>query len=163
MVTTAEVWETIEDEIFGILAFSNRDGEPRTAGIVYALEDRTLVIASARSAWKVRHIEANPEVSMTITVSKRIPFLPFIKIPAATITFQGTATIGGVDALTPGARQKLFRGLELDREMVRETAIIRVAPHGDFVTYGIAMPMAQMRKPKLAIGRAPTGFVEAVR
>ena len=163
MVTTAEVWKVIDEEIFGVLAFSNAKGEPRSAGIWYTVEDRQLLIPSARSAWKVRHIEANPAVSMTITIPKRIPFMPFLKIPAATITFQGTATIEDVDALSAGTRKALFRGLEMDQDLARDTAVIRVTPHGDFVTYGVAMPMTQMRKPELASGRAPTGRVAASR
>ena len=47
----------------------------------------------AKEAWKVRHITQNPHVSLTIPMHKRISFMPWIKIPAATITFSGSARI----------------------------------------------------------------------
>ncbi len=155
--TTAEVWKAIDEGIFGVLAFVNRDGEPRTAGVCYAVDDRSLFITSDRRAWKVRHIAANPHVSMTVTIPKRVPFLPFIKVPAATITFQGEAEILEPTDVDDAMRKRLMRGLEFDRDVVADTAIIRVVPTGDFVTYGIAMSMMQMRKPEQAKGRVACG------
>lgn len=63
----------------------------RTTGAYYTVEGRSLYVSSDKAAWKVRHMAANPNVSMTVTLPKRVPFLPFIKIPAATITFRGEA------------------------------------------------------------------------
>ena len=77
---------------------------------------------------------------MTITVPKRIPFLPFIKIPAATITVKGDAEILAVADVDNSVVARLFRGLELDRKVVEDTRIIRLVSRGDFITYGIAMP-----------------------
>lgn len=155
--TTAEVWKAIDDGIFGVLAFVNRDGHARSAGVCYVVDNRALLITSGRNAWKVRHITENPHVSMTVTLPKHIPFLPFLKVPAATVTFQGEAEIlevTDVDELVSG---RLLRGLELDRDVVRDTVIIRVVPRGDFVTYGVAMPLVRMRKPDEARGRVACG------
>ncbi len=151
-LTTEQVWEALDESIFGVLACVNQDGEPRTAGVCYVTEGRSLLIVSDSEAWKVRHIYRNPHVSMTVTLPKRIPFLPFIKVPAATITFQGEAEIleaADVDSAVIG---RLLRGLELDQEY--KTRVIRVVPHGEFVTYGIGMPLLRMRRPEEAKGRA---------
>jgi len=162
-LTTEKVWKAINDDtLFGVLAFVNARGEARSAGIVYVTEGRSLLIASDKDAWKVRHIEANPNVSMTITINKRIPFMPFVKIPDATITFQGKAELLQVHEVDASVTKRLLRGLELEREAVAGTRIIRVVPQGDFVTYGIAMPMSQMRKPEKAIGRAPCATDETI-
>ena len=100
-LTTEQVWEAVDRSFFGVLAFVNRDGHPRTAGVCYTVEGRSLYVSSDKASWKVRHIAANPNVSMTVTLPKRVPFLPFIKVPAATITFRGEAQILEVDGIDP--------------------------------------------------------------
>ncbi len=155
--TTEQVWTALDDAIFGVLAFVNSAGHPRTAGVCYVVDGRSLFISTDKATWKVRHIAANPNVSMTVTLPKRVPFLPFIKVPAATITFQGEAQILEVDDVDASVFERLPRGTERDRDVVEDTAIIRVIPRGEFVTYGIAMPITQMRKHEAAHGRAPCG------
>lgn len=161
-LTTEQVWEAVERSFFGVLAFVNRDGHPRTAGVCYTVEGRSLFITTGKASWKVRHIAADPNVSMTVTLPKRVPFLPFIKVPAATITFQGEAELLAVDDVDASVIERLPRGGELDREVVEDTAVIRVVPRGEFVTYGIAMPITQMRKHELAHGRAACGTEQEV-
>jgi hypothetical protein len=36
-------------------------------------------------------------------------------------------------------------------------AIIEIVPEGDFLTYGIGVPLPRMRQPGLARGRVPVG------
>ena len=156
-LTTEQVWEALNRSFFGVLAFVNRDGHPRTAGACYTVEGRSLYVSSDKASWKVRHIAANPNVSMTVTLPKRVPFLPFIKVPAATITFRGEAQILEVDDIDPAVFKRLPRGNERDRDVLDNTAVIRVIPRGEFVTFGIAMPITQMRKHERAHGRAVCG------
>ncbi len=158
--TTEEVWEDLDHAFFGVLAFVNRKGHPRTAGISYTVEGRSLYISTDKDMWKVRHITSNPNVSMTVTIPKRVPFLPFIKVPAATITFKGIAEILGVRDIDAAVFDRLPRGSETDPKVLENTAIIRIVPVGEFVTYGIAMPITQMRKHEEAHGRAPCGTDE---
>ena len=145
--TTEQVWEALDEAFFGVLAFVNRDGHPRTAGVCYGVDARSLYISTA----------ANPNVSMTVTLPKRVPFVPFIKIPAATITFRGEAQILEVGDIPVSVFERLPRGKESDPSVLDRTAIIRIVPCGEFVTYGIAMPITQMRKHEEAHGRAATG------
>jgi hypothetical protein len=155
--TTEQVWEALDRSFFGVLAFVNRKGHPRTSGICYAVHRRSLYVSTDKSMWKVRHITANPNVSMTVTIPKRVPFLPFIKVPPATITFRGEAQILEVKDIEPSVFERLGRGGERDPEVLKNTAVIRIIPRGEFVTYGIAMPITQMRKHEQAHGRAPCG------
>ena len=41
-LTSDQVWEVLEREIFGVLATVNPRGQPRSAGIVYTVKDRVL-------------------------------------------------------------------------------------------------------------------------
>ncbi len=161
--TTEQVWEALDRAFFGVLAFVNRDGHPRTAGVCYAVDGRSLLISSDKASWKVRHIAARPKVSMTVTLPKRVPFLPFIKIPAATITFHGEAEVLEVADVDASAFGRLPRGKERDRDVLENTAVIRVVPRGEFVTYGIAMPVTQMRTHEKAHGRTPCGTEQESR
>lgn len=156
-LTTDQVWEALDGGLFGVLAFVNRAGHPRTSGVCYTVENRALFITSDKSMWKVRHIAANPNVSMTVALPKRVPFLPFIKVPAATITFKGEAQVLDVSDIDPSVYARLPRSKDPDPAIANRTAVIRVVPRGDFVTYGIAMPLLQMRKHEAAHGRAPCG------
>ena len=156
-LTTERVWTELDDAYFGVLAFVNRNGHPRTAGVCYVADARSLYISTDRDMWKVRHIAANPNVSMTVTMPKRVPFLPFIKVPAATVTFKGEAQILEVGDVPASVFERLPRGSESDPAVLEQTAVIRIVPRGDFVTYGIAMSILQMRKHEEAHGRAPCG------
>lgn len=161
-LTTEQVWETLDDAFFGVLAFVNSHCQPRTAGVSYAVDARSIYISTAKGMWKVRHIGANPNVSMTVTVPKRVPFLPFIKVPAATVTFKGEAQILEVGDIPASVFERLGRGNETDPAVLDQTAIIRVVPRGDFVTFGIGMPITQMRKHEEAHGRAATGTDQVI-
>ena len=132
-------------------------GEARSAGIVYVVDDRTFYISTETDTWKARHIKANSNVSLTITIPKRIPFMPFVKIPAAVATCQGTAAVLGVDDVDGPIVERLYRGLEVTDEMRAKTCVIKVTPRGDFVTYGVGVSLMTMRKPEESAGRAPVG------
>ncbi|MDH5521947.1 MAG: pyridoxamine 5'-phosphate oxidase family protein, partial [Acidimicrobiia bacterium] len=108
-LTTDRVWEDIEKHVFGVLGFVTAQGEARTVGIVYVVDDHKLYIGAQRSAWKTKHIERNPHVSLTIAIAKRVPFMPWIKIPAATITFSGTARVLDRSQIEPELLEKVYR------------------------------------------------------
>ena len=152
-ITTDQVWEEIDKNVFAVLGMVTAQQEARTVGIVYTTHERTLYISSVRDAWKVKHVAANPHVSMTVTIPKSIPLMPWIKIPAATITFQGTAQVLGVDEANADAMNALLRGMENSEEMRSKMAIIAVKPEGEFVTYGVGVSLQQMRDTQLARGR----------
>ncbi len=63
--------------------------EARTVGIVYIVDERKLYIGTQKAAWKAKHMARDPYVSSTIPLAKRIPFLPWIKIPARRLPLPG--------------------------------------------------------------------------
>ena len=151
--SAGQVWQAIEKELFAVLGMVTVAGEARTVGIVYIVRDRKLYIATGADTWKARHISANPHVSMTVPIARRIPLLPWIKIPQATITFCGLAHVISAAEASPEIKQAIFRGVA--EELIAGSCLIEVTPVGEFITYGVGIPLMKMRQPELARGRAP--------
>ena len=149
------VWRALEKELFAVLGMVTAKGEARTVGIVYVTHEKKVYIASGKTTWKMRHVTANPNVSLTVTIPKSIPLMPFIKIPAATITFAGKARILDTKDVSTEVTKSLLRGLDMESEEVKNMAVMETAPQGDFVTYGVGVSMMTMRHPEEARGRAP--------
>ena len=154
-LTSEQVWREVRRQIFAVLATVTSRNQPRTVGIVYAVHEGCLYICTQRSSWKVRHILANPNVSLTVTIPKRIPFLPWIKIPPAVVSLQGEASIHDPQQAPREVLKALMRGLETSAKMLSELSVIRVRPRGEFLTYGVGVSLLTMRKPEEARGRAP--------
>lgn len=152
-LASTTVWQAIEKELFAVLGMVTAAGEARTVGIVYIARDRKLYVATGADTWKARHIAANPHVSMTIPIAKRIPIAPWVKIPQATITFRGTARVIPAAEASPEIKKAIFRGVEDDS--INDACLIEITPEGEFITYGVGIPLIQMRTPELARGRAP--------
>ncbi len=152
-----QVWQVIDKELFAVLGMVTGQQEARTVGVVYVVRDRKLYIVTGKETWKARHVTANPHVSVTIPIAKRVWIMPWMKIPAATITFSGAARIFPIDDAPAELRRALLRGTEQDSDMVAGSCIIEVTPEKEFVTYGVGIPLMQMRFPEKARGRAPVG------
>ncbi len=153
-ITSELVWKELEKEIFAVLGMVTAKGEARTVGVVYIVNEQKLYVSSEKDAWKVRHIRSNPSVSLTVAIAKRIPLMPWIKIPAATISFSGKASLLKPDEVGEDVLKALFRGLELDSNILDSTAVIAIEPIGDFITYGVGVSLMEMRYPEKARGRA---------
>jgi hypothetical protein len=154
-VTTENVWKALNKELFGILGMVTQENESRTVGIVYIVQGKKLYISTGTKSWKARHIQRNTNVSMTVPIAKRIPFLPWIKIPQATITFSGKARVFPAREADYDLLKALFRHFADDKELIESSSIIEIIPKGDFLTYGVGLPLIKMMKPELARGRAP--------
>lgn len=154
-LTSEQVWAELKKEIFAVLGMVSSKGEARTVGIVYTAHNHRIYIATGKDSWKAHHIRKNGNISITVPIAKRIPLLPWIKIPAATITFSGLGTVLDVNRVGDDIIQALFRGLEADSELRETMYVIEIEPIGDFITYGVGIPLMTMRDPEKARGRAP--------
>lgn len=154
-LTSEQVWQALEREVFAVLGMVNAHNEARTAGVVYVLRHHKLYVGTGRDTWKARHIAANPNVSVTVPIAKRVPFMPWLKIPAATITFAAIAHILPPDETPVELRRAVFRHVADDQALMAQSAIIELRPQGEFVTYGVGVPLLTMRTPEKARGRAP--------
>jgi nitroimidazol reductase NimA-like FMN-containing flavoprotein (pyridoxamine 5'-phosphate oxidase superfamily) len=156
-LTIDQVWEEIEANLFAVLGMVTPAGEARTVGIVYVVDDHKLYIGTDKAAWKAKHIARNPHVSLTIPIAKRIPLLPWIKIPAATVTFSGVANVLEHREVKADVLKKLYRGVVKDEEALAASCVIEVTPQKDFITYGVGVSLMQMRFPDKARGRIAVG------
>ena len=154
-VTSDVVWNAIEGNTFAVLGWVTPAGDPRSAGIVYTTYGRELYISTGLDSWKTRHIALDPRVSVTVTIPKRVPFMPWIKVPAAAASFHGEAKLHEVHEFPADLTAPLLKGLKLSEEVHSHTRIIRVTPHGHIVSYGIGVPMMKMRDPVAATARVP--------
>ena len=149
------VWKSLKQELFAVLGMVTNKGEARTVGVVYTVHDQKFYMVSGKDTWKVRHICQNPYVSITVPIAKRIPLLFWIKIPAATITFSGVASVHEPECVSKEILHSLLRGLDKDAMTTASLSVLEVQPVGDFLTYGVGIPLMTMRYPDRARGRAP--------
>jgi hypothetical protein len=152
-LTSEQVWDELKKELFAVLGMVTSKGEARTAGIVYTVHEGKMYIATGKDSWKARHTQRNPHVSLTVPIARRIPFLPWIKIPAATITFSGVAKVLVSDQVTGDVLYALLRGLADDQKLLETMCVIEIEPVGDFITYGVGIPLMHMRDTQKARGR----------
>lgn len=153
-LTSAQVWQAMGEANFAVVGMVNAAGQARTAGVVIATDRPFVRFMSGRQEWKVRHIEGNPHVSVTVAIPKHVPLLPMIKVPAATITFHGTARLVDPADAAPAVIKTLTGGLELG-EPAQDMTVVEITPDGDFVTYGVGMRVDKMRDTQFARGRVP--------
>lgn len=155
-IASETVWQAIAKENFMVIGMVSARGEARTAGVMHHVHDGRLWFTTNDREWKARHIAANPSVSVTVPIARRATFVPWVKVPAATITFCGVAeTIPAAD-LPPDVSRALLHGLEVTHGGERGALVgIGVRPTGDFVTYGVGVSLLGMRDTEDARGRAP--------
>ena len=72
VLTTNQVWQAVENESFAVVGMVTAKNEARTVGILFVVRDRKLYFGSYIEMWKVRHISANPNVSLTVIIDRGI-------------------------------------------------------------------------------------------
>jgi len=154
-LTTEFVWQELEKEFFAVLGMVTAKGEARQAGVIYIVHYRKLYINTSTTAWKTRHIKNNPHISVTVPIPKRVPFMPWIKIPSAVITFSGLGKVSEASDMPQEILAALIRGRERYNEMLATMSIIEIEPQGNFLTYGVGVSLIEMRDTEKARGRAP--------
>ena len=154
-ITTDLVWAEVEAQRFTVLSYVTPKAEARSAGVVYVVRDRKLYVRASADSWKARHIHLNPHVALNVTFPKRIPFMPWIKIPAATIAFHGAARVVAAQDAEPGVIQAIGRAIPDHSGLRTPMSIIEVEPAGHFLTYGVGASLLAMRDPETARARVP--------
>jgi hypothetical protein len=154
-LASEQVWTELKRKLFAVLGMVTAQGRARTVGIVYIVHDHKIYISTQTQEWKTRHVQANPNVSITVPIAKRVPFMPWMKIPQATITFSGTAKVFEAKNVAGDILHALLHGHEANAEELATLSVLEIEPRGEFVTYGIGIPLIKMSDPKMARGRAP--------
>ena len=154
-VTSEQVWRTLARQPFLVVAMVNRRGQGRSVGVSPAVDGDHLWFAAAATDWKVDHLRHQPEVSVTVPVRRGGLLALVAPVPPATVTFRATAQVTAVGDAPPAVRKRLLHGLT-DADAARGgTVMVRLTPHGDFVTYGIGVPLRTMMDTERARGRVP--------
>jgi len=152
--TTADVWRAIEKSSNAVMAHVTPRGEPRTSCVVYRALDRAIYVAVAQDSWKARHVASDGRVSMTVLVHRGGVLALMVPIPPASITFHGTAQVLAAD--DPQVAPMLASlGPLIPPDSAPSSALIRVRPEGEFLCYGIGVPLMTMRDPHAARSRVP--------
>jgi hypothetical protein len=147
------VWGAIRKKSFAVLGYVTPDGEPRSSGVVYATDGGRLYVAVAPGSWKARHVAQHGRVAVTIPVRRGGLLSLVAPIPPATISFHAIATVHRPG--TPETQSLLERlGALLPRERRTTACVIEIRPQGEFVTYGLGVPLMKMRDPAASRGRA---------
>lgn len=155
-LTTDDVWRTIRKRSFAIVGYATPRGDPRSSGVVYRTSGRRLYIAVEPDGWKARHIAASGRVSVTVPVHRAGVLALLAPIPPATISFHGEAFVHQAGAVE--TRTLLERlGSLLPRERRASAAVIEIVPEAEFVTYGVGVPLREMRDTARARARVPVG------
>lgn len=152
-LTAAQVWAELGRQLFGVVGFVTARGEARTAGIAYVVRDRKIYFCTETDAWKTKHLRGNSSISMTVPVPRRVPFMPWIRIPPATITFSGTARVLTLVDVPAEIPDTLMNDLKPKEELREHSSVVEITPRGEFVTYGIGVPLKTMLVPQEAGGR----------
>ena len=158
VLSTVDVWRVLEKQNFMVIGMVSARGQARTAGVMPHTVDRTLWFTTNDNAWTARHIAVHPDVSVTVAIPKHVPLIPWIKVPAATITFSGVAEVVPVNRMPAVARDALTKSVKEDEDGADgELLGIGIRPVGDFITYGVGVSVVKMLDTQAARGRAPSG------
>jgi len=148
----ARVWRTLARQPFLVVGMVSARGQGRTAGVAPAVHDRAVWFAASSADWKVRHIRHQPEESVTVPVPRAKVLALLAPVPPASITFPATAEVVTLDRAPEPVRRRLLR-LPDPAPHRGPAVLVRLRPHGDFVTYGVGVPVWRMLDTEAARGR----------
>jgi Pyridoxamine 5'-phosphate oxidase len=152
--TAHRVWRALARASFAVVSYVTPAGQPRSSGVVYAMIGRRMYLVTAADSWKARHIAVSGRVAVTVPVRRGGIMSLLFSIPPATISFHASAVVH--PAGSPEGQKVLAELARLLPAERRATSrIVAIRPEGRFLTYGLGVPLTQMRNPTLAQARVP--------
>jgi pyridoxamine 5'-phosphate oxidase-like protein len=148
-VTTADVWRHLAKTSFAVISQVTSSGEPRSSGVLYDVGNGRLHVVVASDSWKARHLTADGRVAVTVPVHRGGLLALVASIPPATISFHGHATVHPAGTLL----DRMARTVPPERRT--SASIVEIAPEGEFLLYGIGVPLSRMRDPSASRARVP--------
>lgn len=149
-----QVWRAVAEASFAVISYTTPSGEPRSSGVVYTTVGPRLYVVTAPDSWKARHVKASGRVAVTVPVRRGGILSLVMPIPAATVSFHGSAKVHPAGAPEVGSVIKELDSLLPDARQAA-SAVIEVIPEGAFVTYGLGVSLMKMRDPAAARARVP--------
>jgi hypothetical protein len=154
--TAERVWRELTRASFAVVSHVTPAGEPRSSGVLYTVIEHRLYAVVAPDGWKARHIAADGRVAVTVPVRRGGIMALVFPIPPATISFHGRAVVHREGSSAAGSVATGLAGL-IPPERLGSARVLEIVPEGEFVTYGVGVPLLRMRDPAIARGRAPVG------
>lgn len=156
-LSSEQVWSALAKASFAVISYVTPTGAPRSSGVVYTIVGRRIYVAVAPNSWKARQIAVSGQVSVTVPVRRGGILALLLPIPPATISFHGTATVYPAGSTTNDALVKARARLDSMMPPERRAAatIIEITPEGRFLTFGVGIPLMQMRNPAAASAHVP--------
>lgn len=152
-ITTEMVWREIQHRTFAVLSYVTPRGHPRATGVLYGVADGALFVVTAATSWKSRHITDGGEVAITVPVRRGGLLSLMAPIPPATISFHAWVVRHAPGALPVATLPPLMvKQLPPDRRD-DDVTVLELHPFGEFLTYGIGVPLLAMRDPAKSIER----------
>jgi hypothetical protein len=148
------VWRELAKASFAVISHVTPAGEPRCSGVVYAMDGRRMFVAVAADSWKARHIAVRGRVAVTVPVRRGGIMSLLFPIPPATISFHASAIVLPAGSAEFETASRAVAHL-LPAERRTSCRIIKIRPEGQFLTYGLGISLAQMRKPAIARAHVP--------
>ncbi|MGW7681610.1 hypothetical protein ACWGID_12765 [Kribbella sp. NPDC054772] len=150
----AEIWRQLERASFLVLSHVTPSGRPRSSGVVYTAGHGRLYVAVAPHSWKALHIPAIGQVAVTVPIRRGGLLALLFPIPPATISFHGWAVVHpqgapDVNSLSPALARLV------PAERLADCRIVEISPEGEFLTYGIGIPLRKLRNPAAARAHIP--------
>lgn len=153
-LTSDQVWRELAMASFAVVSHVTPEGAPRSSGVVYAVAGRRLYVAVAPDSWKARHLSSSGRVAVTVPVRRGGVLSLLLPIPPATISFHGTAVVHPAGSPEGHVPLKALESL-LPAERRASCAVVEIVPEGRFLTYGVGVPLMQMRNPAAARAHVP--------
>jgi hypothetical protein len=155
-LTSEQVWRALAGATFAVVSHVTPAGAPRSSGVIYAVVDRRLYVAVAPDSWKARHIALSGQVAVTVPIRRGGVLSLLLPIPAATVSFHGTAIIHPAGSSKARSLPKALDAL-LPAERRASTTVVEIVPEGRFLTYGMGVSLMQMRNPAASRAHVPVG------
>lgn len=153
-VTTEMVWREIEHRSFAVLSYVTPAGHPRASGVLYGVADDAVYVVTGATSWKSRHITDGGEVAITVPVRRGGLLALMAPIPPATISLHASVVRHPSGALPVASLpRRMVKQLPPDRR--DDVTVLELHPTGQFLTYGIGVPLLAMRDPARSIARVP--------
>ena len=145
------VRRAIERSSYCTLATSSAANRPHVVGVLYALVDGALYIATLAGSVKVRNVRQNERVAVCVPV-RRYPIGP-----PFSVQFQGQAEVIAVDdprvagPLDAGRLKRIPSHGELDDP---ESCFLRVTPGRRMAIYGLGIGLREILRDPLHASRS---------
>lgn len=153
---TDEVWAALEKASFAVVAHVTPRGEPRSSGVLLGVARRHLFVVTDAGSWKARHIHDGDVVAVTVPIRRGGLLSLVAPIPPATVSCHARATVHPPGSLDPASVSQRLASL-LPEHRRDGSVVLELVPEGEFVTYGLGVPLRRMADPAAAAGRVPVG------